>query len=56
MRFEVFIVKKTIYMRAVDALLLPNPPITRAQYEKWVKESGLKEARNKRVPVEIEEY
>jgi uncharacterized protein YneF (UPF0154 family) len=46
--------KKTIFMRAADALLLPNPPITKEQFQKWVKESGLKEARNKKVPVEVE--
>jgi uncharacterized protein YneF (UPF0154 family) len=46
--------KKTIYMRAVDALLLPNPPITQDQFKKWVKESGVEAARNKRVAVEVE--
>ena len=46
--------KKTIFMRAVDAMQLPNPPITKEQFQKWVKESGLKEARTKKVPVEVE--
>lgn len=46
--------KTTIYMRAADALLLPNPPITQEQYKKWVKESGLVAARNKKVAVDVE--
>lgn len=47
-------VKKKILMRAVDALLLPNPPITREQYQAKVKSSGLKEARAWKVEVEME--
>ena len=46
--------KKKILMRAVDAMLLPNPPITKEQFQKRVKESGLKEARNWKVEVEVE--
>lgn len=46
--------KKKIFMRAVDALNLPNPPITKEQYARWVKEFGLDVARNKKVEVEIE--
>ncbi len=46
--------KKKILMRAVDAMLLPNPPITKEMFQKWVKESGLKEARNRKIEVEIE--
>ena len=45
---------KKILMRAVDAMLLPNPPITKEQFQKWVKEHGLNAARNKRVEVEVE--
>lgn len=47
--------KKKIFMRAVDAMLLPNSPITKEEFQKWVKESGLKAARNRRIEVEIEE-
>jgi DNA polymerase I-like protein with 3'-5' exonuclease and polymerase domains len=47
-------VKKKILMRVVDALLLPNPPVTREQYKKWVKESGLSVARNKMIEVEVD--
>jgi hypothetical protein len=46
--------KKKILMRAVDAMLLPNPPITKEQFQKWVKESGLAVARNKKVEVEVD--
>ncbi len=47
--------KKKIFMRAADALLLPNPPLTREEYQQLVKEFGLKDARNKRIEVEVEE-
>jgi len=46
--------KKKILMRAVDAMLLPKCPFTIEQYQKWVKESGLQVARNRKVEVEIE--
>jgi len=46
--------KKTINMRAVDAILLPNPPITKETFQKWVRESGLEKARNRKVSVEVE--
>lgn len=46
--------KKKIFMRAVDALLLPNPPITREQYQTKVKQHGLKEARSWKVEVDVE--
>ena len=46
--------KKKILMRVVDALLLPNPPITREQYQKSVKEMGLQAARNRRIEVEMD--
>jgi hypothetical protein len=43
------------FMRAVDAMLLPNCPFTQEQFKHWVKTSGLKEARERRVEVEVEE-
>jgi len=46
--------KKKILMRAADAMLLPNCPFTNEQFKKWVKASGLMEARNKKVEVEVE--
>jgi len=46
--------KKKILMRVADALLLPKPPVTREQYKKWVKESGLMAARNKMIEVEVD--
>ena len=46
--------KKKILMRAVDAMLLPNPPISKEQFQKWVKESDLNEARNRKVEVVVE--
>ncbi len=46
--------KKKILMRAADAMLLPNCPFTKQQYQKWVKESGIAVARSKKVEVEVD--
>ena len=46
--------KKKILMRVVDAMQLSNPPITKEQVQKWVKEFGLQAARNRKVEVEVE--
>lgn len=47
--------KKKILMRAADAMLRPDCPFTKEQYQKWVKDSGLTAARNKKVEVEVNE-
>lgn len=46
--------KKKILMRVADALLLPNPPITKEQYKSLVKQNGLTAARNKQIEVEVD--
>jgi hypothetical protein len=46
---------KTVTMRLAEAMRLPNPPMTREQYQKLVKEMGLDAARSKRVEVEVKE-